>query len=185
MKFADADIKFAQQTLVSIVRAIATKRAIEAAGPAKTATFWHVINGSLYDMAIVDWCVLFGSDHVAHQPLHWKNVFPADEFRQELYAKLGTDDGGWKTYWANLKTYRDENAAHKALNPATSHYQNMDLAVSSCDFYYEKLKSLAGQRGMIVQERSILQEYSESFEIFSRLAKSAVGATAASGEPGG
>jgi hypothetical protein len=45
--------------------------------------FWRLIYGNLMDMAVIEWCKLFGSDSEEHQPAHWKNIIPEAE-HQEL-----------------------------------------------------------------------------------------------------
>jgi hypothetical protein len=47
--------------------------------------FWRVINGNLTDMAVLEWCKLFGSDDEQHQPVHRKNIVSdPNQFRTEL-----------------------------------------------------------------------------------------------------
>lgn len=180
MRFKDADKKFARDTLVSIVRAIAVRRAIQGLKPDVTATFWHVINGGLFDMAVVDWCVLFGSHHEHNQRLHWKNMFEADAFRPALHGALGVTGDEWSEYQKTIKAYRDENAAHRSLDPKTDAYPNMDRALAATYFYWDWLKATVGDEPL-----SLKDEYERSLETFTELAKVAVAATAETGIAGG
>lgn len=185
MKFDKADIAFARHTLVAIVRAVALKRAVEAAKPTRTATFWHVINGGLFDTAIVDWCILFGSDNAQQQALHWKNMFEEDQFRAALLGALPVSEAEWRDYRESLKTYRDQNAAHRDLNPSTEFYPNMDLALEAAFFYFDQLRERVAALNPDQAKLSLRDEYRRSFETFSELARAAVEATAKTGVPGG
>lgn len=132
MRFPNADVLFARDVLVAIIRGVAIKRAIEGTEPNRTATFWHVINGGLFHTAIVDWCVLFGSHHPDQQPLHWKNMFDPEEFRVGLLAALGMSRDEFAAYRETIKLYRDENAAHRDLDPQSEVYPNLDAALECC-----------------------------------------------------
>ena len=185
MRFPNADLVFARDTLVTIIRAVAIKRAIEASKPHPTATFWHVVNGGLFDTAIVDWCILFGSDNREQQRLHWKNMFDADEFRVGLLAALGMSREAFADYREVLKTYRDENAAHRDLDPKTETYPNMDVALECCFFYFERLAAPFAEAYPARDNPDLRLEYERNLAAFSRIAEVAVAATRDSNLLGG
>jgi len=99
-------------SLVNFVRAVLVLRAPwEAKLPPQS--FWIVLSNAVFDTAVIDWCKLFGSDDEKNQPTHWKNVVPnEDAFRQQLLAAVGVSWPEWLKYWAELKHYRDNAAAH-------------------------------------------------------------------------
>lgn len=101
----------ALQVVVNLARCVALKRALTAADPA--LNFWRMLHGNLLDVAVLEWCKLFGSDDEEHQQVHWKNVFADEaEFRTSLFAHAGLDQEAWLAYWQHMKAYRDQHVAH-------------------------------------------------------------------------
>jgi hypothetical protein len=87
--------------LVTLVRTIRLRRALQDTNPKPHLTFWIVINNSLFDTAVLDWCKLFGSDKEERQPTHWKNVVARpdqDAFRAELLRAVGVSRPEWESY---------------------------------------------------------------------------------------
>lgn len=131
----------ALQVLANLVRCVALKRALTAADPEPALNFWRVMHGNLLDVAVLEWCKLFGSDDEEHQQVHWKNVF-ADQaiFRTGLFAHIGVDQQIWRAYWEQMKNYRDQHVAHLDFNHRdVSHYPDLGLAISSAVYYYSQL----------------------------------------------
>jgi hypothetical protein len=56
----------AAQVLGILVWNILLKRALHTADRNPRLNFWRVQYGNLMDMAVIDWCKLFGSDDVEH-----------------------------------------------------------------------------------------------------------------------
>ena len=77
-----ADIILPQRTLQSFVQSVALLRSIPASNGLQN--IGRVARGAAFHRAVIDWCVLFGSDNQKHQHLHWKNVFSVEEFRTGL-----------------------------------------------------------------------------------------------------
>lgn len=131
----------ALQVVANLARCIALKRALAAADPDPALNFWRVLHGNLLDMAVLEWCKLFGSDDEDHQLVHWKNVFTDEAvFRGDLLAHLGTDLPTWTGYWHQLKAYRDQHVAHLDFSKRdVTHYPDLDAALASATYYYRRL----------------------------------------------
>lgn len=131
----------ALQVVVNLTRCVALKRALAAAEPDPALNFWRVLHGNLLDMAVLEWCKLFGSDDEEHQQVHWRNVFEDEaEFRTGLFAHLGMEQETWRAYWQQMKAYRDQHVAHLDFNRRdVTHYPDLAGALSSAVYYYSRL----------------------------------------------
>jgi hypothetical protein len=125
------------------------KRALTAVAPAPGLNFWRLVHGNQLDIAVLEWCKVFGSDGEA---THWKNVVPEanrDLYRAELLASLQIDADTWTAYWQELKDYRDNLVAHH-IEDRVANFPRLDLALTSSFFHYryllEKLRALGEQR---------------------------------------
>lgn len=163
----NADLKFAHETLRSFMDAVALTRAI--------ATLDHppyslrVARNAAFDVAVIGWCILFGSDHADHQPIHWKNMFNVDRFRDGLVAALGVSLDEWRAYRKGVVDYRNELAAHRDLSPDTTHHPNLDAALAAADFYYERLRErFAAEMGAKVDGGTLMEEFKDRLDVFTR-----------------
>jgi hypothetical protein len=144
--------------------------------------------GNLLDMAVIEWCKLFGSDHEEHQPVHWKNIVPSEEhdsFRKELLAQLKVSMEEWLQYRERVKHYRDNYAAHMSvpwLRPETKdkdRYPSLGLALEAAYFYYEALLARLEVGGFPHRYPSDIREYCERFVVqVTEAAQKATAATA-------
>ncbi len=125
--------------LVHLSRSAQMKRALTAVDPDPHLNFWRLIHGNQLDIAVLEWCKVFGSDSEA---THWKKIVPPaehDGFRNNLLASLGITAESWASYWNEMKVYRDNLAAHhNELNKVAS-YPILDHALKSSYFYYKYL----------------------------------------------
>jgi hypothetical protein len=147
--------KYAVEIIVAFVRNSHMKRALHKVDAAPHLNFWRLTYGNCLDMAVIEWCKLFGSDHEAHQAAHWKNVIPAnghDEFRRELYAAVGMSADEWQGYWDQMKGYRDNHAAHfseEYLRPENDpRYPKLGPGLEAAYFYYDRLLAIMDDRGI-------------------------------------
>ena len=93
--------------ITAFVRNVHIRRAFETVQPRPRLNFWRVIYGNCTDMAVIDWCKLFGSDR---ESVHWKRVVPVSaraEFRRGLLASIHVTLKTWEAYRNELTTYRD------------------------------------------------------------------------------
>jgi hypothetical protein len=138
--------------------------------------FWRLIYGNFMDMAVIEWCKLFGSDHEEHQPVHWKNIVPEDahdEFRKGLLAYLKVSMEEWVRYGEGVKHYRDNHAAHMSvpwLRPEPKgkpkpedKYPELGMALEAAYFYYGALLARLAAAGFEHRYPTDIREYSERY----------------------
>lgn len=169
--------------LTSFVRTVHLKRVMHAIDPAPRLNFWRVIYGNSLDIGVIDWCKLFGSDRT--EPHHWKSIVPKaehDDFRRGLHKEAGLTRKGWKSYWRELKGYRDMQAAHRAssLDPELpSCYPDFDVALKAARFYYNWMLKRMQDRGEAHHYPLDLDDYCQRFSEQAReVAQRAIAATA-------
>jgi hypothetical protein len=182
MVIKDADLVFARETLGAVVDAVALTRALRALGDHPPLALRIARNNAL-DVAATNWCILFGSDHPKHQALHGKNLFPdTDAFRDGLLKALGMSSDEWSAYWKTVVDYRDEHAAHRDLDPDTTHYPNFDAALAAADFYHDRLCDLAKERlGRDTDGPSLMDQFKERLGICTKQMAAALPAIVALG----
>ncbi|RFC40682.1 MAG: hypothetical protein DID89_2727546633 [Candidatus Nitrotoga sp. CP45] len=125
--------------LVHFARSVEMKRALTAIEPEPTLNFWRLIHGNQLDIAVLEWCKVFGSDG---EGTHWKNIVRIAEhnqFRQDLLVWLGITADEWGAYWKEMKGYRDNLVAHHIEMNRVSNYPVLDNALKSSFFYYKYL----------------------------------------------
>jgi len=81
------------------------------------ASFWRQVNGNFIDIAVLDWCKLFGdqkstpSQRVGKH--HWRKVVSdPNDFEARLLAQLGMDEKGLASLITTIRTYRDKFISH-------------------------------------------------------------------------
>ena len=172
--------------IISFIRNVHIKRAIDKDGPMEL-NFWRVTSGSLLDMAVVEWCKLFGSDNEEHQPVHWKNSIPTkdhDAFRAELYALAGSKSA-WHAYWKQVKEYRNKLSAHLDLrHPRPENNPGFDLGLASASLYYDWLMKMGEPLGLAKGYPKDVGKYRDFFAKQSlEIASVALAATSTIREP--
>lgn len=116
------------------VRQLSMHRAFDGLQGKLKQNFWIYIYNNSIDMAVLDWCHLFGNHS---DDLHWKGVASdKDNFRRDLFKHLEIDESTWNTYWHNLKGYRDKNVGHIEILPL-SNIPDMTFALDSISYYYD------------------------------------------------
>ena len=166
--------------LGNLVRSAYLKRALAQVDADPHLNFWRVMHGNLLDMAVIEWCKLFGSDDAERQKLHWKNVFDDHEaFRSGLLAHLGIDRAALDAYWKQMKNYRDQHAAHADFEKRdVTHYPVLDHAIASACYYYAHVIVELRRQGVRLYPDD-LKPYGEAFLAqATEIAAIAVAATA-------
>jgi hypothetical protein len=166
-------------TLANLVRSIHLKRVLAGLERDPKLNFWRLMQGNLLDIAVLDWCKLFGSDDQEHQPVHWKNIISdREEFRSGLLRQLGISESQWKDYWQEMKLYRDTHVAHSDFRkPDVIAYPKLELALQSGYFYYDHLLRALQEDGAHKYPTDI-REYGRRFiEQSKMIAERAVAAT--------
>lgn len=81
--------------------------------------FWTLTIDAHLLQATIQWCKVFGSDGC--NPTHWKNLSQSqskllhESFREGLFLQTGLDQKVWKHYWEEILDFRNNYAAHSAL----------------------------------------------------------------------
>lgn len=145
--------------LVSIVRSTQIKRALAEIDSDPPLNFWRVIYGNLIDIAVQDWCKIFGSNK---EQTHWKKLVKDEsKFRNGLLTALEIDRPTWNNYCETMMSYRNQRVAHHDFDATPEKYPDLDLALRSSYFYYGYLNK---ELGKFSERLTVdLQEYSESF----------------------
>ncbi len=122
--------------LVYLSRAACLKRAIESVNAEPQLNFWRIILGSQFDVAVLEWCKVFG----AHgEETHWKKLVPAAEhsaYKAALLSELGCSNDQWTSYWEHMKSYRDSLVAHHIDGHQVATYPDLTLALASAAYHY-------------------------------------------------
>lgn len=165
--------------LVHLARSAMIKRALTEVDPEPHLNFWRLIHGNQLDIAVLEWCKVFGSDGEA---THWKKIVPpADHgrFRDGLFGAVGVTADEWAAYWNEMKKYRDNLVAHHIELNKVDNYPVLNLAVKSSSFYYSYLIKELRLLGETRYPED-LQIYCQAFESQAReIAAAAVASTAA------
>ena len=148
--------------LVNLVRNIQLRRQLSSACADPQLAFWRLIYGDLTDIAVLEWCKLFGLDDEDHQHLHWKSVSNPAEFRTDMLSRLGICESKWRSYWNEVERYRDKSVAHHDLRRSEIMNCPFDIALESAYFYYEFVVAELRKLG-IEQQPNDLRECSLAF----------------------
>lgn len=152
------------------IRNVHLKRALEAIDNKPRLIFWSVMYGNLMDMAVIEWCKLFGSDDDEHQPVHWKNMVAEcdhDKFRDALYTHLKLSKEKFVEVWIEMKGYRDNHAAHFNLDwlapEKEPKYPVFDLPLEAAYFYYDHLLHMLKDQGINHNFPLDMRDYTKRF----------------------
>ena len=114
----------------------------KAGQPSKEEQFWITANGNFLDIAVLEWCKLFVDSKGKH---HFsKALEDADQFKQDLIAKLGLTEAQFDDYVGSFKTYRDKFIAHLD-EENIMHIPHLKIARRSAKFLYQKLLAQEAQ----------------------------------------
>jgi len=136
--------------LAHIARSTEMKRVLTEVDPNPHLNFWRLIHGNQLDIAVLEWCKVFGSDG---ESTHWKKIVPSVnqyQFRNDLFKAVEVTPAEWEAYWKEMKAYRDNLVAHHIEFNGIANYPALDLALNSSCFYYsyviKELRSLGETR---------------------------------------
>jgi hypothetical protein len=119
--------------LLYVIRYAACHRALSQYKEEFNQNYWILICNNFLDMAILEWCKVFGSNR---EKTHWeKLVDDHASFQQGLLKALKIDQSGWEAYRKDIKKYRDKFIAHHQKDPNRTHYPHLDISLD-CSFYY-------------------------------------------------
>ncbi|MCC7310656.1 MAG: hypothetical protein IT510_05360 [Sulfuritalea sp.] len=158
------DLESCISTLASCARSVALKRVLAQVAPEPHLNFWRVIYGNLTDIAVLDWCKLFGSDA---ESTHWKNIVPIEDheqFRAALFAHCAITKSEWEAYWNEIKTYRDTHSAHNDIDKlgGDGRHPVFDIALKSAFHFYRHIIQELRGRG----DRRYPEDLATYYELF-------------------
>jgi hypothetical protein len=79
--------------------------------PSMTNQYWNTTHGNYIDIAVIEWCKLFGSDR--QEKFHWKSVVnDAARYKKQLLTVFGKGETEWAVYRETILKYRDKFVAH-------------------------------------------------------------------------
>ncbi|MCE5343059.1 MAG: hypothetical protein LLF96_05635 [Eubacteriales bacterium] len=91
--------------------------------------FWVYTTDAHFQMAIIRWCMIFGSDS---NDTHWENLqLDKDKFKKRLLLELQITPEEWQRYWESMKDFRDKFVAHRSIE-----------AIPSAPFFIIALKAV-------------------------------------------
>lgn len=124
--------------------------------PVFASNIERTISGNFMDMAVLEWCKLFGEPR--HEPQHWQHVLTEieqrREFKQGLLKSLGYTSKDWNVHSQASIRYRSDFIAHLGSEP-TMHTPFLDPAWKSAAFYFEFLQ----QREILSAEPADIHEF--------------------------
>jgi hypothetical protein len=101
----------------------------------------RTISGNFIDMAVLEWCKLFGESR--HEPQHWQRVLLGIEqrrsFKGGLLKSLNQSSIQWNKHCESCIRYRSDFIAHLG-SEHRMHLPFVDPLRKSAAFYYEFLQ---------------------------------------------
>jgi len=102
--------KYQIKILEYFVSQLTYHRAIRKTAPQLKQNFWIYISNNHMEMAVLEWCKLFGANA---EHLHWSKVFKdKDGFREHILNSVQMDKTQWCKYWTELTDYRNKRVSH-------------------------------------------------------------------------
>jgi len=125
--------------------------------------FWIPLNGNFVDMAILDWCKLFGDVRAIH---HWsKSITDSHAFLEGLHHSIHMDAAEFELYRLELRAYRDKYVAHlDELNFFT--VPDLQPAIHSTRHLYQYMVDFEDDVGAFIEApRSAFVFYQEHLRL--------------------
>jgi len=111
--------------------------------------FWIGANGAFLDVAVLEWCKVFGEWGGKH---HWHRVIlDRGGFESELFQDLRMSKGQFEDYVKSIRTYRDKFVAHLDHEPVM-HIPRMRVARRSAAFLFNFLQNDPRLRTFLVAD---------------------------------
>ena len=136
--------KHFRRTLITFATTLGYHRGIfEATETGGVATgFWYTTANSHYDIAVIEWCKVLGTNSEA---LHWKRAFEEDDYdaiRANVLAASGKTGDEWETYHGELLHYRNNVGAHFDPDVRVPVYPSLSPAQAAAGAIYHRLQTL-------------------------------------------
>ena len=119
---------------IHFTRNLAFYRAINDLIPVKReGDFWITMQGNCMDVAVLEWCKLFGERNGKHS---WQKIVDdPDAFRSSLLSALSITQADWDDCWSEIRAYRNAFVAHLD-SEHTMQIPTMSLPRRMVTFYY-------------------------------------------------
>ena len=101
------------------------------------------IDGNFLDMAVLEWCKLFGDKKGNY---YWGRVVSSQNFEEEMLENLGVTTDQFADYIDEMRKYRDKFLAHLD-DELVMNIPNMDQAKMPVEFYHDYLVCHETQAG--------------------------------------
>jgi len=103
-------------------------------------SFWRQVNANFLDMAVLDWCKLFGDQKETPRARvgkhHWRRVvIDPVGFELALLGRLRMEGYEFASLIRKMRAYRDEFVAHLD-DGRVMHIPELDAASAAVDHYY-------------------------------------------------
>ena len=113
--------------------------------------FWRQVNGNFFDMAVLDWCKLFGDLNTT--PLdrlgkhHWRRVVSdPTTFESLLLKQLSFDSDKFASLVKKMRFYRDKFVGHLD-NEQIMNFPELEAAHVAVTFYHRHIVENDAQSG--------------------------------------
>jgi hypothetical protein len=127
--------------------------------------FWVNLNGNFLDIAVLDWCFIFGDSRAEFR---WqKLISDKTGFSARMYASLGCTEQEFNDYASTMRLYRDKRVAHRdryLVGDPKIIYPPLDLAVKSTSFLFTELVRLYHQMEEINAHKDLGSFYEDRLE---------------------
>ena len=98
----------------------------------KYSQVFVTIDGNFLDMAVLEWCKLFGDKNGKH---HWGKIVPNQIFKSQLLAQLKQSNDQFEGYIKEMRDYRDKFLAHLD-DELVMQIPRLDLAMTAVEILY-------------------------------------------------
>lgn len=145
---------------IHFTRNLAYSRAIsELVATKREGDFWITMQGNCLDIAVLEWCKLFGEHNGKHS---WSVILhEPDIFKSALIKELKIDEKEWMASRSELRTYRNKFVAHLD-SEVTMQIPQMDLPLKMVNYYFNIIMSYEDETNIFKGIPSNLNDYYET-----------------------
>lgn len=131
--------------------------------------FWRTVSGNFIDVAILEWCKLFGDEPGKASAQHgWEKVVAhPKKFRAKMLRAIKTTEDEFEELRKALRKYRDKFIAHLD-NDDEGHIAALDLAQRAVWFLHVYVCAFADKEGLQFQ-RGDIQAYFDAHSEEARI----------------
>lgn len=125
--------------------------------PSLSNQFWNVTTGNYIDVAVMEWCKLFGNER--QEKFHWKSVVKNKAlYKTQLLDMFEEGDPEWLGYREDMLIYRDKFVAH--LDEENQYIiPRLEKALKLVVFHYEYLLQHENEDGFFLGKIPNIQTY--------------------------